>query len=555
MPRLKKKNEPAKTPSTTAPTAPAAPHLNSVIQRRKREKVYQVQAAFSLSVKGTETQVLAIRSVLNLLEQYRNPADGTNVEIYNLTDYAISDPSGFYKDADELDYVTLANGEKVCIFTPFEGLVADDERHASRAAQEIASALNTVMTQINAANMTNAQRLETAKTVCENVLNNVISRHGEKVYLKARSREGFKKRLEKEIKIAAKTVDIADYNAVNISVDLENDLIDARDLSISRETDRKKTPVYKRLKRDVMAERKEVAQQLLLFDERVNELVSNSLLNRADGGGIALVWAVLRMRQEARQYAKLHGLDLNSDDPVDMSDFGKPECGFFPDGLRGSSYTVRANDVLKYLGLPYQGTQGMRERKHARQMLDEFAALEYVQRWEKAGARRHSFDFDYYVSKGREYWRFANFTRDFLVPSGTIYDRAEVDYIPYVYKHWNGPRTTANTTANEIIKFMTIAATRLHQATRRRIAELQSGGNAAPLRTPHTEQISLEINLADNCWPKFKYKKESEAAKDLMRAAFEACGITVTGGEGKGRSITISAEIIIDAKTQPPLLK
>ena len=51
------------------------------------------------------------------------------------------------------------------------------------------------------------------------------------------------------------------------------------------------------------------------------------------------------------------------------------------------------------------------------------------------------------------------------------------------------------------------------------------------------------------------YIGNANGVKIKMRAAFEACGITVTGGEGKGRSITISAEIIIDAKTQPPLLK
>lgn len=541
MPRKKKETAPAPTPRTS---------LKSSIQRRSsREKAFFVQATISFSLEQTNPNTPVIRPVISLHEYYKDSAYDDHA-IHSFSEVYISDPSGNYKDASELDYIDVGDGEKIFIFQNFESMLSPEFIHSFRAAREIESALNGVIIQINDTNMSNAQRLETAKQVCEHVLNNVISKRGDKYFLRARSREGFKKRLETEIKTAMQTVKNADYGAVNISVELQNDLIDAANLSITRQADREKTPTYRRIKSDIMKSRQGDTQQLLLFQERIDEIVTNSLLDRAGGDGIALVWAVLRMRQEARQYAKAHGVDYNSTDPVDMAVFGLPEYGVFPDGLRGDRYTIEANDVLKRLKLPYQGMSGTRERARARQALDDFAALQYVQRWEKSGARWHSFAFAYTMVRNREYWTFSNFTKDFLLPQDIKFSKAEVEYIPYVYEHF----TQSREAADGIIKFMTVAAMRLHQEERRRIAAYKGASSAKnPLITPHTEEIAIDVNLNDNHWPQFRTKEDNEAAKEVMKAAFAECGIQATGGEGRKRSITISAKITIEASA-PPLL-
>lgn len=550
-----KKPAAAKT-AAAQPSPDTAKKPRPVIQKRSEKELhYLVQAAYqflgSVPNKSDKFMSLAIKPRITFaIYEFEAGADGVPghvTRVYDVPKLTVADPSGICENIPIPEY-GLSQGN----VTPAQAarlLKALGLHNSYKAALDITDYLNVAMNQLNAANISNEKRMNLALTIMETMVNNVTSRRGDKVYLRARSYNSFIKRLESELKDAEQLIKSASYGGVNISLSLQNSLIDAADLANTRAGARSKTTAFKKVIQSVKEQSQELATktdaeitQLKLFNEEVKDRVATSLLHQAKGNAVALVLKIMEIRQHARLFAREHGIDPASEKPVNMLDLGYPVACFFPSGLRSNRFTIVANDVLKALRRPYQGMEGTRERAQAENDLFHFAGLEYEEttKGNKSRALIHSFNMTARTQgsgKGRvRYWIFENLSDDLLIPKGVTFGTLETEFMAFIYSNFTGSRDKAG----ELIKFMTTASARLHKEIRRQ----EAAGNQ------FFEDVEIKIRLDENYYPQFRTKEENDEAKQIVKTAFAQCGMIATFAEGRGYNMTLKATVTFEGNPQ-----
>lgn len=387
-----------------------------------------------------------------------------------------------------------------------------------KAATEIERAINRVLEDLNAdANLSNAERKDAAKKITKQFMKAVTYKRYDHSGIKQRSVKSFLEALEEETKKARARLETLTTRSVKISSDLIKSAANARILQSDPKTvneRKKKTALEKNLIKSIKAKNSALAAkksaeilQLQLFTEEEAKIVKKAILFQASDYQKMLVATMFKIRQQAYYLAVKAGVPPESTEPFDAGTLTNiPWRCAFPSGLRGSEFHIAANDLLKAIGKPINGSPGTRERARAEAALTDFAHLFYDKVPTKDDQSReatNAFTFKAYTPQGSNLrvFAFRQIAKEFLLSNGINFRPFPIDFIPYVNKNFKGSPKKAE----QLIGVIWRAVIDLE-------AEFAKMYEQKSVKT----SVTISIHLKDYGWPSFRSAAESAAAKQLI---------------------------------------